>query len=773
MTSPKLDPHPLSDSPPAVPARSFAPLIGWATRIGLGRKAAFALTVLSTLSGLITYFLLTRASPVGPDSTTVIALLTVNLVLLLLFGAVIANQLVQLWAQRRRGLAGSRLHIRLVILFSLVAITPTIVFLIMSYVLVSVGMQSWFSDKVRTAVSESRAVAQAYQEEHEKTIRNDAIRMADDISVYALKVVGSENELDALLDREIWLRSLTEAEVIEFEGPVPRVLGRSALSLALDVEPLPADALATLRSGPYAPDSVIITGENEVRALVKINGLPNTVLYVGRPIEPRVLQHVKLANEVVDQYERLETQRSSYQISFIIIFAAVALLLLLASIWVGLNFATKISRRIIGLVVAAERVRGGDLSARAEESGENDEFLTLSRAFNRMTEQLESQRRELVEANAQLDLRRRFTEAVLSGVSAGVLGLDAEGVIHLPNRSAAMLIGVDAEELLGRKLAELLPETAPLIREAMQSPDRLVEGQIRMLSRGRAMVLLVRITAEQGQSGAREFVVTFDDITELLSAQRKAAWADVARRIAHEMKNPLTPIQLSAERLKRKYLREIKTDPDTFEICTDTIIRQVGDIGRMVDEFSSFARMPAPSMKPENLLEITRQAVFLQRAAHADIAFETLLPADAVEIGCDSRQISQALINLLQNAIDAIHARQVAEAGASQTPSPGRIEVSLALAAGKTVLAIEDNGKGLPKEGRETLTEPYVTTRAKGTGLGLAIVKKIMEDHGGELTLRDGAHGGARVSLVFAGAARRTVVRAAEREPSETVLHDS
>jgi len=272
-------------------------------------------------------------------------------------------------------------------------------------------------------------------------------------------------------------------------------------------------------------------------------------------------------------------------------------------------------------------------------------------------------------------------------------------------------------------------------------------------------VLLVRIASERGQGETRGFVVTFDDITELLGAQRKAAWADVARRIAHEMKNPLTPIQLSAERLKRKYLKQITTDPETFEICTDTIIRQVGDIGRMVDEFSSFARMPAPSMKRENLQDITRQAAFLQRTAHTDIEFGVDIPAEPVEISCDSRQISQALINLLQNAIDSIQARQVAQAGTGATPEPGRIRVSLRSQAGRPVLSVEDNGKGLPKEGRENLTEPYVTTRAKGTGLGLAIVKKIMEDHAGELVLQDAPNGGAMVSLVFAGGATQAAKR--------------
>jgi two-component system nitrogen regulation sensor histidine kinase NtrY len=283
------------------------------------------------------------------------------------------------------------------------------------------------------------------------------------------------------------------------------------------------------------------------------------------------------------------------------------------------------------------------------------------------------------------------------------------------------------------------------------------------------MVLLVRIGTEREEAAAKGFVVTFDDITELLQAQRKAAWADVARRIAHEMKNPLTPIQLSAERLKRKYLSEIKSDPDTFAICTDTIIRQVGDIGRMVDEFSSFARMPAPVMKPENLQDLTRQATFLQKTANPDITFTVDIPTEPLDVSCDARQISQALINLLQNAIDAIHTRELADANAGRAADPGRIDIHLERRADRIALVVEDNGKGLPIEGRDQLTEPYVTTRAKGTGLGLAIVKKVMEDHAGELILEDGSLGGARVSLVFpAGTLRRPPT---DPQPLELVTH--
>ena len=753
-------------------------LLVWSARSGLGRRAAFVLTIASILSGLVTYYILTRTTPVGPDPRTVVALLTVNFVLLLVFGGVVVNQLVQLWTQRRRGLAGSRLHVRLVILFSVVAIVPTVVFLILSYILLSVGMQSWFSEKVRTSLQGSRAVAQAYLEEHKQNIGKDALAMADDISENGFRISIEEGFLNELLNKELYLRSLSEAEVID--GNTMSVVGRSASSVELEFEPPPPEAIH--RADFDAAEPVILTSQNEnrVRALAKITGLPNVpdaILYVGRPIEPRVLAHMAETDEAVDQYERLEHQRSNYEISFILIFAAVALLLLLAAVWVGFNFATQISRRIRGLVVATERVRGGDLTARLEVNEDNDEFDTLSRAFNRMTHQLHSQQSELVEANKLLDARRRFTETVLSGVSAGVLGLDENGVINLPNRSASALLGASFDAFVGHALDEVVPEMAPLLNEARSVPGRLVEGQIRIAPDGRAKVLLVRIATEQGDDEAPGFVVTFDDITELLSAQRKAAWADVARRIAHEMKNPLTPIQLSAERLKRKYMGEIRTNPEIFALCTDTIIRQVGDIGRMVDEFSSFARMPTPSMKLENLDAITQQAVFLQRAAHPEMVFDLSLPNDPVNVSCDSRQISQALINLLQNAIDSIHARQVNEAGEGET-EPGHIQVSLVCEPGSTRLIVRDNGKGLPKEGRENLTEPYVTTRVKGTGLGLAIVKKIMEDHGGELVLEDAPRRGARVSLVFKTTpnlmpARRPPSTRAEIDAEQAVLHDT
>jgi two-component system nitrogen regulation sensor histidine kinase NtrY len=398
------------------------------------------------------------------------------------------------------------------------------------------------------------------------------------------------------------------------------------------------------------------------------------------------------------------------------------------------------------------------------EGEKDDELASLSRAFNRMTYQIESQQRELREANRQLDERRRFTETVLTGVSAGVIGLDSLGRVNLPNRSASALLGTDLEQAIGQDLAEVAPEMASLLDEAERRPDRLAQSQVELIRGNSTRTLLVRIAAEHNGRDISGFVVTFDDITELLSAQRKAAWADIARRIAHEIKNPLTPIQLAAERLRRRYLKEIQNDVETFTICTDTIIRHVGDIGRMIDEFSSFARMPTPVLKPENLVEIVHRAVILQRTAHPEIVFEPVFPASPVAVSCDARLVGQALINIVKNAIESIEARR-----AENSASPaGHIRVSVAGEDRQAAVIIEDNGKGLPQHGREQLTEPYVTTRTKGTGLGLAIVKKIMEDHHGELVLEDGEREGARVSLHFAASEIRAARRLdAADEPME------
>jgi two-component system nitrogen regulation sensor histidine kinase NtrY len=485
------------------------------------------------------------------------------------------------------------------------------------------------------------------------------------------------------------------------------------------------------------------------------------VLVIGRPLDAGILEHLRRTEMAFQEYDRLDRNRGSLQITFALVFLCAALLVMLAAVLIGLVFANQLARPISRLIAAAERVRSGDLSTRVEEGAAGDELASLSRAFNRMTSQLGAQRGELMEAYRQLDERRRFTETVLSGVTAGVVGLDAEGRINLPNRSASELLGIDLDAGLGLPLAKVVPEFAPLIADSAAAPERPRMAEIPIGPPSRRRMLIARIGAEMQRGRVVGFVLTFDDITELQSAQRKAAWADVARRIAHEIKNPLTPIQLSAERLKRKYLKEIGSDPETFRSLTDTIVRQVGDIGRMVDEFSAFARMPQPVIHPEDIGQVVREALVLQRAAHPEIAYEVAIPDPAPVLPVDRRLIGQALTNLLQNAADAVAARPRGEdmarprgeeaGGQVAEGQGGRIAVRVEPGGDGAAIVVEDDGIGLPDgEDRARLTEPYVTHKAKGTGLGLAIVKKIMEDHGGRLLLEDRPDGpGTRAVLIL------------------------
>ena len=724
--------------------RLMARLTLWARAVDLARKLAIGLTVAVIVSGLATFAVLTGSGPLrGPNPATVFSLLTLDLVLLLLLVALIGRHIARVWAERRAGAAGARLHVRLVVMFSVVAVTPAILVAVFSALVLNYGVEQWFNKRVSTALDESLAVAKAYLEEHQQVIGGDALAMANDINREGPTLLRSPAWLAQMVSTQAAVRALTEAIIFDSTG---RVLARAGLafSMELSIDRIPQWAFDRARSG----DVAVMTspGDQRVRALVKLeSGLPEAFLYVGRFVDPKVIDHMERTNRAVAEYQRLEGTRSGLEITFSAIFAVVALLLLVAAIWIGLTLATQLATPIIRLIDAAERVRAGDLSARVDEGGATDELGSLSRAFNRMTSQLAAQRTDLVEANRELDERRRFTEAVLAGVSAGVVGLDRHGNVELPNRSAIEYLAVDPMAMIGRPLAEVVPEMAELLDAARRRPERSVQEQLNLRRHGQSLVLLVRIVAERAAEEVTGYVVTIDDITELLSAQRKAAWADVARRIAHEIKNPLTPIQLSAERLKRKYLKQISSDHETFISCTDTIIRQVGDIGRMVDEFSAFARMPAPVMKQDDLLDLVRQAVFLARTGYRDVRFDVDLPDGPIRIPCDGRQIGQALTNLLKNAVEAIRGR---EAAGERLPE-GRILVRVDHGKDTFAVIVEDNGRGLPVEQRERLTEPYVTTRAKGTGLGLAIVKKIMEDHGGELMLEDLDGAGARVSLVF------------------------
>ena len=710
----------------------------WSRRNELPRLLAIALAAGAAVSSALTYIAMSGSAPSGPDPRTILILLNIDLVLLLSLGALVATRLVRLWQERRRGLAGARLHSRVVALFSLVAVTPTIAVAVFSALFLYFGMESWFSERVSTALNRSLVVARAYVLEHREGIRAEALATASALNRQVPDLVLNPNRLTQFLNRVAAVHSLTEVVVLQHNR---RILARNDLSFMLEFERMPERAIDAAAAG----DVVILSeeGDDRVRALIRLDNYVDAYLYVGRFLESRVVDHTQEVQKVVQEYQRLESERSGIQITFVLIFVVIALLVLLASVWVGLHFANRIARPIGGLIAAADRVRAGDLAARVSEPMRDDEIGSLSRAFNRMTSQIYHQRRELIDANRQLDDRRRFTEAVLSGVSAGVIGLDARGRITLPNPSARNLLAATEDALVGRPLEAVIPETASLLAKARARPQRVAESQIALVRGERRQTLLVRIVAERGERRVEGFIVTFDDITTLVSAQRRAAWADVARRIAHEIKNPLTPIQLAAERLKRKYLGEIASEPEMFAACTDTIVRQVGDIRQMVDEFSSFARMRAPVFERVDLVDLVEQTVVLHRIANPQIAFEIERPPGRVERDCDARQIGQALTNLLKNAIEAIEGRPAADGA-----PPGRIVIRVREEEGRWRIETEDNGPGLPEDLRERLTEPYVTTRARGTGLGLAIVRKIMEDHGGSLVLGDGA----RVALVFADA---------------------
>jgi two-component system nitrogen regulation sensor histidine kinase NtrY len=723
-------------------AQRITAFVAWSNRVRLRARLAIALTIASCVAGIATYAALTESPPFGKDPTTVTSLLMLDLVLMLLLSALIIHRLVKLFVTRRRNQAGSRLHVKIVSVFTLLAVTPSIVVAVFAGLFFYFGVQAWFSDRVRTVVNESLVVAQSYLKEHQQVLRADALAMASDLNRESFKFSPGQPMFGQLVAAQASVRSLNEAIVFDGTG---KILARSGLSFSLSLEPITPDMLERARKGEVVLR--ISDDEARVRALLRLDNFIDMYMFVGRLVEPKVLAHMTATQGAVKEYKEMEERRLNLQVTVVLIFIVAAMLLLLAAVWFGLNFAGQLVRPIGGLITAAERVRGGDLTARVHEDATDNELGLLSRAFNRMTSQLENQRSELVDANRLLDYRRRFTEAVLATVPAGVIGTDAQLHINLVNQAAAELFNLtQVDGYIGFPITSLVPELDEMLG-SLSPAMRLCEGQIEVHRAGVPnRTLLVRIAAEMSNGVPRSYVVTFDDVSDLLSAQRKAAWADVARRIAHEIKNPLTPIQLSAERLRRRYLQEIKSDPEIFVSCIDTITRQVDDIGRMVDEFSAFARMPVPVIASEDIITLCRQAVFMQNTGRNDIEFVQELPQGQLRVLCDARQIAQALTNILKNAIEAIEGRPLPDKG--DLPR-GKITLQLHVMDEQVTLAISDNGKGLPVEDRNRLTEPYVTTRAKGTGLGLAIVKKILEDHHGDLQLDDNPAGGAVVLLTL------------------------
>lgn len=722
---------PLSLSNLAARATARLRMLG---RVRFGLGFGYALAVALTILAVSLASSAPGEGPIGPASRAVLILLVVNLLLILGLVGAVGWQVVRLAAFSKD--AGSRLHLRFVTLFAAAAVVPAVVVAIFFGLIVNQGVDNWFNLRVRTAVENGAAFANAYLNEQKRYIQSEMGGLASDLNSVSGKLSESPVTFSNYLQAQATYRAFPAVYVIDRDG---RVLARAE---SPDAPPFLAPPPSTLDAAdtgeivmrPFA-------SENLFRAVYRLKAYDDAYLYTARYVEKGLMQRLFQSDKSVLDYRDAESNRARIQTVFALSYGETVLLVLVGAVWLGMGAASAISSPIARLVQAADRVAGGDLTARVETVRAPEEIAVLSDAFNRMTKDLGDQQQALRAASLDAESRRQFIETVLSGVSAGVLGLDRQGAVSAANHQATTLLGLQASTALGKTLFDVAPELLPVVVDA-QSMRGEAEEEVDIVRGAQTRRLRVRATATP-EGG---IVLTFDDITRLVTAQRNAAWRDVARRIAHEIKNPLTPIQLSAERIRRKYRAEITSDLETFDRCTDTIIRQVGDIGRMVDEFSSFARMPAPQFSHIDAVELLRQAVFAQRVANPEITILLEEPQEPVSLTCDARMIGQGLTNLIKNAGEAIQARR------QQEPDlQGRIIARLTLEDGVPAFEIEDNGVGLPSRDRDRLTEPYVTTREKGTGLGLAIVKRIMEEHGGDLHLSDAAETpGARATLRFA-----------------------
>jgi two-component system, NtrC family, nitrogen regulation sensor histidine kinase NtrY len=629
---------------------------------------------------------------------------------------------------RWRGRAGSRLHVQIVSLFAVIAAVPTVLVALVASTTLDRGLDRFFSTRTRAMIEQSLTVANAYVTEHAADVRGEDMAMAFDLGRAKPVFDQDRDQFRKFLAAQTTGRNLSVALILKADGSIVEPTGVTMdKRFALPSVQLLSETTATEPQVAFIPD-----GDN-VASVVKLNGYDDMFLYVARLLDPRVVQQLRNTQESVGEYANLEERRLGIQIAFALMFAVIALIVLLSAAWLGLDFANRLVAPIRRLISAANVVSTGNLHIQVPVRRSEGDLAQLGETFNKMTQELRTQHDDIVRARDLIDSRRRFTEAVLAGASAGVIGVNADGSISILNRSAERLIDRIESDVLGQPLAAIAPELAEIFQAAQVSNQRLVQRQITLTRDSQERNYSVRVTSEQSGESEHGYVITIDDITELVLAQRSSAWADIARRIAHEIKNPLTPIQLSAERLRRKYGKSITEDPAVFEQCTETIVRQVDDIKRMVDEFSRFARMPKAVVADDDVADTVRQVVFLLRVAHPDIDFEVELPAEAMTARFDRRLISQALTNIVKNATEAIGAVPATELGR------GRIVVSAQRVGKEIVIDVVDNGIGLPKENRARLLEPYVTTREKGTGLGLAIVGRILEEHGGKLELRDAA----------------------------------
>jgi two-component system, NtrC family, nitrogen regulation sensor histidine kinase NtrY len=702
-------------------------------------------SVVSILSGLATYLILTGLTPISPSEDVAPVVLLFNVIPVLAMAGVIAWHTIDLWRARRRQAAGSALHVRIVGLFVVIAVLPSIFLAIFASVALDRGLNQWFSLRTTAIVENSRKVALAHLSELVANVRNEAVGLAKEIEDSASLANEDRVGFARLFSAEATLRMLPQAYLIDRNGKV--LFSAQADTTAYQAPPREAfkhaDAGKMVSIEPQEYHRGAHLSFTGAAAMKKLQNFDDTYIYVLRPVRQAVIRQLIATMLFSTDYDTLKENRKQVQMANGIMYVAIAFTLSLGAIWLGMWFTNQLLSPIQRLIAAAQEISQGNLDVQVEVDRKQGDLAQLGSSFNKMTSDLRSQRDELVQTNGALDERRRFIEAVLSGVTAGVIGVDVNGVITLANRSALEMLEVRESRFIGARLEEAAPEFRELLDKAGRQGRKLTQGQLKLVRAGSERSFAVRITREGEGRQDYGLVVTFDDISELVVAQRTSAWADVARRLAHEIKNPLTPIQLSAERIRRKYGSAITRDREIFDRCTDTIIRHVGDIGRMVDEFSSFARMPKPDFAEHNLAEAVREAVILFQMSHPEIKYVIDVPKEPMMALCDRRLITQAITNLVKNAGEAIAG---AEQGGTRGPGyKGRITARLRAPEGRLTIEVQDNGVGLPKENRYRLVEPYVTTRQKGTGLGLAIVQRITEQHGGQLELEDapGANGAA------------------------------
>lgn len=722
--------------------------------------ATLGLAVLGPVLAGLTFMVLGPLSDAESGRAALRLVLLADLIYLIVLTGLVVARIARIVAARRKSAVGSRLHMRLVGVFATIALVPTVLVALFAGLTLNIGLEGWFSDRVQQVVSSSLSAAEAYQDEHRRDLTNDAKLLAGALTQAARQnPMLEDGELRMLLGQGQALiqRGLREAYVVDGRGTI-RARGERSYQFwfeqptAQQFDEARANGLVLIEDWP----------NNEFRALVPLPPLSDRYLYVTRDVDGKLLGLLDDTRQSVGEYQRLEQERGRVLLEFSLVYLGFALLLVAAAMWLGLWFADRLSRPIGRLALASEQVGLGNLDLQIPEADTGDEIQTLGESFNRMTRQLKTQRDELVESYRVSDDQRRLFDSVLGSVTAGVIGLDAAGEIDFLNRSATRLLGLDPANAHDRRLAEAVPEFAPLFDRLEHSVSETVQDEIRLNREGRVESLLVRMAIRRGAAGALEgYVVALDDVTDLVSAQRMAAWGDVARRVAHEIKNPLTPIQLSAERLRRKFGPIAGDEREALEQYTDVIIRQTNDLRRIVDEFSRFARMPEPDRKETDLAKLLRDSALMQRdTLHG--ALVTDIPDAPVIVDADPGLLRQVFTNVLKNAGEAIDELR-------ENPPEGwhpKVEVVMLLAPDAVTVRITDNGAGLPAD-RTRLFEPYVTMKQGGTGLGLPIVKKIVEEHGGTFTLNDATGARGAMAEIRLPRERQPVRLSARRQKPE------